>query len=64
METILTMAKMLTNERQEFKFIRKTAENIFFVALTQRIPVILIQRNDGYFIPEISILRTFGKRNF
>ena len=26
----------------------------------QRIPVILIQRNDGYFIPKISFLRSFG----
>ena len=30
--------------------------------LRQRITVILIQRNDGYFIPEISILRTLGER--
>ena len=30
--------------------------------LRQRITVILIQRNDGYFIPKISILRTFGER--
>ena len=27
----------------------------------QRITVILIQRNDGYFMPKISILRTLGK---
>ena len=32
------------------------------VVITQRITVILIQRNDGYFIPKISILRTFGER--
>lgn len=30
METILTMAKMLTNERREFEFIRETSETIFF----------------------------------
>jgi len=29
METILTMAKMLTNERQEFEFIRKTVKISF-----------------------------------
>ena len=29
----------------------------------QRITVILIQRNDGYFIPKISILRTFWETN-
>ena len=27
--------------------------------LRQRITVILIQRNDGYFMPKISILKTF-----
>ena len=32
--------------------------------LRQRITVILIQQDDGYFIPKISILRTFRKRNF
>ena len=38
--------------------------NLGFESLTlrQRITVILIQRNDGYFIPEISILRTLGER--
>ena len=34
---------------QEFEFIRKTAENIFFVAHRQRITVILIQ-GCGYFL--------------
>ena len=32
-------------------------------SLRQRITVILIQRNDGYFIPKISILRTFEGAN-
>ena len=31
--------------------------------LRQRITVILIQRNGGYFIPKISISRTFGESN-
>ena len=43
----------------ECEFIRKNGKNIFFIVLTQRITVILIQWNDGYFIPKISILRTF-----
>lgn len=36
METILTMAKMLTNERREFEFIRKNSKNIFFVVHRQK----------------------------
>ena len=31
--------------------------------LRQRITVILIQQNDGYFIPKIGVLRTFERRN-
>ena len=40
--------------------------NLGFESLTlrQRITVILIQQDDGYFIPKISILRTFRKRDF
>ena len=30
--------------------------------LRQRITVILIQKNDGYFIPKIGISRTFGSK--
>ena len=43
--------------------VRILNQDISSVVYLQIITVILIQRNDGYFIPEISILRTFRGEN-
>ena len=50
-------------EKTRNQFAGNTARGFESHTLRQRITVILIQRNDGYFMTKNSILLTFEQRN-